>query len=80
MEERVFPNVTGRDFYVVGEALALAVSLIDSLPEDLRDAGRRRDMIEIFNSLFKSPALRNAVVDEVEALTGRPSALTLAAN
>lgn len=44
-------NVTGRDRYLVGQALAAAIALEDSLPEERRETSNRNDMLSILRSL-----------------------------
>lgn len=70
MAEKVFPSVTGRDWFVVGKSLAYAVAVIDSLPRERRDDGLRADMVEIFNSLFLDGPMRAEIIGAVEAKTG----------
>lgn len=47
-----FPkDITGRDGYIVAEALYLAVEAIDQKPEELRRETDKRDMLKILNTI-----------------------------
>jgi hypothetical protein len=44
-------NITGRDGYIIVQALALAAAVIDRLPNIYREESNRDDMIKILHAL-----------------------------
>jgi predicted ATP-grasp superfamily ATP-dependent carboligase len=47
-----FGSVTGRDGYILAQALAYAIEVIGSLPEDRQERSNREDMKKIFEAMF----------------------------
>ena len=45
-------GITGRDGYIIAEALYLAVKWIDHLPKELRSESDKHDMLRILNDAF----------------------------
>ncbi len=45
-------GVTGRDGYIIAEALVLAMKSIDAMPDNVRLTADRRDIIKILNQSF----------------------------
>ena len=63
-------NVTGRDEYVVCEALAFAIAAIDREPEERRLASDRDDMVVLLNAICPSPVERKRFAREAEIHVG----------
>ena len=47
-------GVTGRDGYIIAEALVLAMRSIEEMPDNLRPTADQRDILSILNTLFPS--------------------------
>ena len=47
-------GVTGRDGYIIAEALVLALRSIEEMPDNLRPTADQRDILSILNTLFPS--------------------------
>ena len=45
-------GVSGRDGYIIAEALVLAMKSIDNMPDELRLTADRSDIIKILNANF----------------------------
>jgi len=45
-------GVTGRDGYIIAEALVLAMKYIDEMPSKLRLTADEKDIIKILNAAF----------------------------
>lgn len=45
-------GVTGRDGYIIAEALVLAMKAIDEMPDKLRLTADKNDIIKILNTAF----------------------------
>ena len=45
-------GITGRDRYIIAEALYLATKWIDQLPKELRSETDKHDMLRILNTAF----------------------------
>lgn len=45
-------GVTGRDGYIIAEALVLAMKSIDEMPDELRLTADQKDIIKILNAAF----------------------------
>jgi CelD/BcsL family acetyltransferase involved in cellulose biosynthesis len=44
-------NVTGRDGYILAQALAFAIEVIDRLPEEWRPRSNRDDMLRLLEAM-----------------------------
>jgi len=57
-EENPYPinfktkGITGRDGYIVAEALYFATKWIDEMPDKVRPASDKRDILRILNAAF----------------------------
>jgi hypothetical protein len=50
--------VTGRDGYIVAQALTYAIAIIaSSLPEERQEASNREDMIRLLESMCRPPMI-----------------------
>lgn len=45
-------GVTGRDGYIIAEALVLAMKSIDDMPDNVRLTADQKDIIKILNAAF----------------------------
>ncbi len=45
-------GVTGRDGYIIAEALVMAMKYIDAMPDNVRPTADKNDIIKILNSAF----------------------------
>ena len=72
MQNLVFPSITGRDWFLVGQSLAYAVGAIDDLSPERRDYGVRNEMVAVYISLFSDETLREQILKGVEAARGKP--------
>ncbi len=72
MHNLVFPSITGRDWFLVGQSLVYAVGAIDDLSPERRDYAIRNEMVAVFNSLFSDEVLRAQILQGVEAARGKP--------
>ena len=45
-------GVTGRDGYIIAEALVLAMRSIEAMPDNLRPTADQRDILSILNTVF----------------------------
>ncbi len=45
-------GITGRDGYIVAEALYFATKWIDEMPDKVRPASDKRDILQILNAAF----------------------------
>jgi len=45
-------GVTGRDGYIIAEALVLAMKYIDGLPDNVRPMADQHDILKILNAAF----------------------------
>lgn len=45
-------GVTGRDGFIIAEALVLAMKHIDEMPDNVRPTADKNDIIKILNSAF----------------------------
>jgi hypothetical protein len=72
MQNLVFPSITGRDWFLVGQSLVYAVGAIDDLSPERRDYAIRNEMVAVFNSLFSDGTLREQILKGVEAARGKP--------
>ena len=45
-------GVTGRDGYIIAEALVLAMKSIDEMPGNVRPTADQRDILKILNAVF----------------------------
>ncbi len=45
-------GITGRDDYIIAEALYLAAKSIDQMPKELRRESDKHDMVRILNTAF----------------------------
>ena len=72
MQNLVFPSITGRDWFLVGQSLVYAVGAIDDLSPERRDYAIRNEMVAVFNSLFSDEVLRAQILEGVEAARGKP--------
>ncbi len=45
-------GVTGRDGYIIAEALVLAMKYIDNMPDNVRPTADKNDIIKILNTAF----------------------------
>ncbi len=45
-------GITGRDGYIVAEALYFATKWIDEMPDKVRPASDKRDILRILNAAF----------------------------
>ena len=45
-------GVTGRDGYIIAEALVLAMKSIEEMPDKVRPMADQRDILRILNTLF----------------------------
>lgn len=45
-------GVTGRDGYIIAEALVLALKYIDQMPSNVRFTADEKDIIKILNTAF----------------------------
>jgi hypothetical protein len=45
-------GVTGRDGYIIAEALVLAMKSIDEMPDNIRLTADQKDIIKILNAAF----------------------------
>jgi hypothetical protein len=68
--------VTGRDAYILGEALAHAIAAIDSLPPDRRPESNRDDMVALFHAIAPDERTRELHAETVERRTGHAPDLT----
>jgi hypothetical protein len=50
-------SVTGRDHTIVAQALAYAIAIINSLPEERQEASNREDMIRMLESMCSPPMI-----------------------
>jgi hypothetical protein len=53
-------SITGRDGYIVAKALAYAIEIIESLPEERQEASDREDMIAIRDAMFSAGLISTA--------------------
>jgi hypothetical protein len=66
-------NITGRDGFILAQALALAVTALERVPEDRRPFSNMADMIKLFEHLEPDDGSRALFLDEAETmLTGAP--------
>jgi hypothetical protein len=72
MQNLVFPSITGRDWFLVGQSLVYAVGAIDDLSPERRDYAIRNEMVAVFNSLFSDDVLRAQILQGVETARGKP--------
>lgn len=45
-------GITGRDGYIIAEALVLAMKSIDQMPDNVRLTADQKDIIKILNTAF----------------------------
>lgn len=45
-------GVTGRDGFIIAEALVLAMKYIDEMPDNVRPTADKNDIIKILNTAF----------------------------
>jgi hypothetical protein len=64
-------NVTGRDGYIIAQALAYAIAAIDSLPDDLQELSNQRDMKRLLKANLK-PAEASMYLENGRRLFGKP--------
>jgi hypothetical protein len=64
------PSVTGRDGFVMAQALAYAIVCIDSLPEEKQERSNRDDMVALLHAMVPDPVQRERFARGVEAHTG----------
>ena len=49
---RTTKGITGRDGYIIAEALYFAIKWIDQMPKELRSESDKHDMLRILNTAF----------------------------
>ncbi|HUK07777.1 MAG TPA: hypothetical protein VLX09_07930 [Stellaceae bacterium] len=63
-------SVTGRDTYILTQALAYAIALIDALPPDRQESSNRDDMIRLIRYLAPDERTRKLHAHNVRAHCG----------
>lgn len=58
-------NITGRDNYILAQALAYAIETIDRLPPRLQEKSNREDMEELLRHLITDDRSRAIIVEDV---------------
>ena len=64
-------NITGRDDYIIAQAMAYAIAMIDSLPPDKRELGNRMAMVMLLHHYAPDAEFREMILDGIEGHTGR---------
>jgi hypothetical protein len=64
-------NITGRDDYIIAQALGYAIAFIDSLPEHERELSNRADMVAILLARISDDKDRELLARIIEGMSGR---------
>jgi hypothetical protein len=64
-------NITGRDDYIITQALGYAIAFIDSLPEHERELSNRTDMVAILLARIPDDKDRELLARIIESMSGR---------
>ena len=74
-------DVTGRDGFILPQALALAITALERVPENRRPFSNMADMMKLFEHLEPDDGNRALFLDEAETmLTGAPRSQSAAWN